>query len=88
MADQPKQPLGNVNLNIDTTPVYYTDTVMWNITPDGVVLNFGQRIMGSEQVKVISRIGMSREFVKQFMADLGKNIALTEVHGQTGKEKS
>lgn len=79
---------GNLNLNIDTTPVFYTDFVNWNITPDGVVLNFGQAIMGSNQIKITSRVGLGRDFLKRFIGDLGKMVALTEGQGQTGKPKS
>ncbi len=86
--DEEKQAQANINLNLENTPVLYADNIFWNISPDGVMLNFGQSIMGSGGVKVVSRVGMSREFVKRFIADLGKNLALTEGHGQTGKAKS
>ena len=88
MEDKIQSAKGNVNLNIDNTPVFFTDNVMWNISPYGIVLNFGQSIMGSGQIKITNRVGMSREFMKKFLADLGKNIALTEGQGQTGKAKS
>ena len=55
----------NVNLNVDTTPVYFSDFVVWNISPDGIVVNFGQKIMGTNQTKITSRVGMSREFAKK-----------------------
>ena len=83
-----KQPQANVNLNIENTPVLYVDNVFWNVSPDGVMLNFGQSIMGSGGVRIVSRVGMSREFIKRFIVDLGKNLALTEGHGQTGKVRS
>jgi len=85
-----KQPVvqGNVNINMDATPVYYTDVIFWNISPHGVVLNFGQVIMGSNQVKIITRVGMSREHAKIFMAGFSKNMVLTEAQGQTGKPVS
>jgi hypothetical protein len=44
--------------------------------------------MGSNQIKVVSRIGMSREFAKKFVKEFGSNLALTEAQGQTGKAKS
>lgn len=83
-----KQPQANINLNLENTPVLYVDNIYWNISPDGVMLNFGQSIMGSNGIKVVSRVGMNREFLKRFIVDLGKNLALTEGHGQTGKPKS
>lgn len=83
---QPQQP--NYNLNIDTTPIFYADDVVWNISSTGVVLNFVQSIMGSNQKKVITRVGMSRELAKVFASLFGKNMLLTEVQGQVGKVKS
>lgn len=85
-----KQPTvqGNININMDTTPVFYADVIFWNISAHGVVLNFGQTIMGSNQVKIITRVGMSREHAKNFMAGFSKNMALTEAQGQTGKPVS
>ena len=84
----PPQVRGNINLNMDTTPAHYTDFAAWNINEDGVSLNFGQIIMGSNQVKIYNRIGMSRHFIKRIIELLGKDLALTEAHGQTGKSKS
>ena len=84
--DKKQQSPGNVNLNLDTTPVLYTDNVIWNIAPDGVMLNFAQGILGTNQIRVAARVGMSREFAKRFLSDFGKNLALTEVQGQTGKK--
>jgi hypothetical protein len=86
--EQTPQVQGNINLNMDTTPAIYADFAAWNINADGVSLNFGQIIMGSNQVKIYNRIGMSRQFIKRIMEGLGKDLALTEAQGQTGKSKS
>lgn len=88
MNEQNQSQQGNVNLNIDNTPVLYTDVIFWNISPDGIVLNFGQTIMGTNQVKIITRVGMSREHAKKLSDKFGKDIALTETQGQTGKKTS
>ncbi len=89
--DDKKQPVpmqGNINLNMDVTPVHYVDFVVWNISGNGVVLNFGHAVMGSNQVKITARVGMSKDFLSRFLSDLGKNLVLTEAQGQTGKQKS
>ncbi len=82
----------NFNLNTDTTPVLFADSVSWNITRAGIVLSFGQTaaigLKRSSVVKIVSRIGLSRDFTKDFLQAFGKNLALTEAQGQTGKVKS
>ncbi len=81
----------NFNLNTDTTPVLFADSVSWNITRAGIVLSFGQTsAIGPKGsvVKIVSRIGLGRDFTKDFLQAFGKNIALTEAQGQTGKIKS
>jgi hypothetical protein len=83
----PVKQSANINLNVDSTPVFFSDFLLWNISPDGVVLNFAQKILGSNQIKIVARIGMSKDFTKKALNDLSKNIALTEAQGQTGKPK-
>ena len=90
MDKEQKQPQvqGNINLNMDTIPALYADFATWNISPDGVIINFGQIIFGSNQVKIYSRVGFSRHFLKRTVELLGKDLALTEAQGQTVKAKS
>lgn len=68
MADQSKQPAGQqVSINLDQTPVLYTDNVMLTSNEDGVVFDFCQRLGSSPQVRVVARIGMSREHAKKLL---------------------
>lgn len=73
----------NFNINLDTTPIFYTDFVQMTTNADGVVLDVAQRFMNTNQVKIVSRIGMSREHAKKFLKELGKLLAMTEGQLQT-----
>jgi len=83
MDDKTKQELA-ININLDTTPILYTDNVIITVNPDGVVLDVTQRLANTNQVRVVSRVGMSREQAKKFTTELGKMLALTEGQGKTG----
>ncbi len=72
-----------INLNAESTPIFYTDIIFMITNEDGVTLEIGQKIFGSEQVKIVSRIGMSRNHAKKFVTELGKLLAFTEGQTQT-----
>ena len=78
----------SINLNPDTTPILYTDNVFMSTNEDGVVFNFGQGVGPSNQIKIVSRIGMSRNHAKKFLKELGNLLAITEGHSQTGEKKN
>lgn len=84
MDDKKKQQELAVNINLDTTPILYTDNVIITVNPDGVVLDVTQRLANTNQVRVVSRVGMSREHAKKFTTELGKMLALTEGQAKTG----
>ncbi len=75
-----------ININVETTPILYTDNIFMTTNEDGVTLDVGQKIFASEQIRVVSRIGMSRSHAKKFVAELGKLLAVTEGQTQSGKE--
>ncbi|HUD44407.1 MAG TPA: hypothetical protein VMR41_02595 [Patescibacteria group bacterium] len=81
---EPQQGLA-ININLDTTPVLYTDNILMNTNEDGVILNIGQMI-GTNQLRVVARVGMSRSHAKKFLKELGKLLALTEGQSQTGEK--
>jgi hypothetical protein len=83
MDEKKKQELA-VNINLDTTPILYTDNVIITVNPDGVVLDVTQRLANTNQVRVVARAGMSREQAKKFTTELGKILALTEGQVKTG----
>ncbi len=86
---QKEQQKINRNLNPQATPILYTDDVFMTISNQGVVLDIGQRIANTNQIQVISRIGMSREHAKELVKQLGNLLAMTDGQLQTGvKEKN
>lgn len=89
MTDEPKKPEEqmSLSLNLDTTPVLYTDNILMTVNPDGVVLDVCQRLGVTNQVRVVSRIGMSREHAKKFIESLTNLLAQSEGRLQTGKGK-
>lgn len=85
--DKQDQPGINRNVNIDNTRVYYSDDISMTINKFGVVFDFGQRLANTNQVQIVNRVGMSREFVKEFYKLLNNLLSLTEGQIQTSKEK-
>jgi len=83
MADDKKQPGIAININLDTTPVLYTDNILITTNQDGVVLDVCQKLGTTNQIRIVSRIGMSREHAKKVAKELGRLLAITEGKGQT-----
>jgi len=77
-----------VNLNLDTTPILYTDNIYIVTNEDGIVLNVMQSVAGTNQLRIVARIGMSRTHGKKFVAEMGKLLALTEGQGHTGEKEN
>lgn len=76
----------NINLNPQQTPILYTDMVFMNVNEDGVTFDVCQKVANTNQLQVISRIGMSREHAKKFVKKLSEILALTMGHSQTGEK--
>jgi len=76
-----------VNVNLDTTPILYTDNIFLTTNEDGLVLDVCQKIGPSNQLRIVSRIGMSRVHAKKFLKELGNLLAMTEGQIQTGIKK-
>jgi hypothetical protein len=77
-----------VNVNLDTTPILYTDNIFMSANEDGLVLDISQKLGTTNQVRIISRVGMSREHAKKFLKELGRLLAMTEGQKQTGEKKN
>jgi hypothetical protein len=75
-----------VNVNIDTTPILYTDNILLHANEDGLTLDVCQKIGSSNQWRIVSRIAMSRNHAKKFLKELGSLLALTEGQKQTGEK--
>lgn len=78
----------DLNINLDITPIIYTDNIFMNANEDGVVLNIGQKVMNTSQVRIVHRIGMSRTHAKKFITEMGKLLAMTEGHLQSGVKRN
>lgn len=78
----------SVNVNLDTTPVLYTDNIFMTTNEDGVVLDVAQKLGTTNQIRIVSRIGMSRSHAKKFVKELGKLLAMTEGSNQTGVKQN
>lgn len=63
-----------VIINIDRTPILYTDNIMVTTNDEGVVVDFCQRIGSTSQVRVVARIGMSRDHAKKFLMVLASQV--------------
>lgn len=82
MAKAEEQQL-KVSLNPEKTQIVYTDTIFMNVNDDGVTLDICQKVGNSNQVQVVSRIGMSREHAQKFVKKLSEILALTHGHSRT-----
>lgn len=81
-AKQNQRQKMNIDVNPETTPVLYTDNVIVTANQMGVVIEICQRV-GPQRLKIVSRVGMSREHAKKMVEEMGKTLAMTE--GQVQK---
>ena len=85
MANSKQDPDLEININLDTTPVLYTDQVFMSANEDGVVIDVCQKVGTSNQMRVVSRIGMSRSHAQKVVSALSDLLAGTAGQLQTGK---
>lgn len=78
MEEQNQTNQHKVNMNPETTPVLYTDNIFMTSHEFGIVIDFGQKMGPTNETRIVSRIGMSREHAKKFLAELGKMLAMTD----------
>lgn len=74
-----------VSVNPDATPIVYTDNVQIVANEDGVVLDIGQRLGATNQIRIVSRVGMSREHAKKLTKALQDALDSSSGQTQTGK---
>ena len=75
-----------INLNPNEVKILYTDMVFMNTNEDGVTFDICQKVGSTNQIQVVSRVGMSRNHAKKFVKKLSELLALTEGQSQTGKK--
>lgn len=90
MEDKTKnqQPQIQIDVNLDTTPILYTDNIYITTNEDGLVLDFAQKLGPTNKLRIVSRIGMSRQHAKKFLNELGRLVVMTEGQLQTNKSKN
>jgi len=76
----------SIQVNLDTTPILYTDNIFMTSNEDGLVLDVCQKLGPSNQLRIVSRIGMSRNHAKKFLNEFGKLLLMTEGQIQTGEK--
>lgn len=84
----PADPKLALNINLETTPILYTDNIFMYTNEDGIVLDVGQKLSNTNQVRVVARVGMSRTHAKKFLSEMGKLLAMTEGNLQSGSKKN
>lgn len=72
-----------VSVNFDTTPILYTDSISMTSNEDGVVFDVLQRVGTTNKVRIVSRIGMSRNHAKKFIQEVSNLLAITEGQKRT-----
>lgn len=88
MNDQkPKeQQAFSINVNLDSTPILYTDNILMTTNEYGIVFDVCQKLGPTNQLRIIARVGMSRIHAKKMLDDLGKLLVMTEGQIQTGEK--
>lgn len=71
-----------VSLPESKADVLFSDAAMVTSSPFGVVIDFGQKVGPTNNVRIVSRIGLSREHVEKLLEVLKNHIMLPK-----GKEK-
>lgn len=81
MADGKQDDDKQVNFSVDPnrTPVLHADSYLIFSNQHVVTLNFGQAIMDSQQQNIVSRIALTRDQAKEFLATLNDHIEKYEV---------
>ena len=77
----------SVSINLDTTPILFTDNVHITTNSDGVVFDIMQKLAATNQMRIVARIGMSRTHAKKFLTEFSRLLALTEGKSRTGTKE-
>jgi predicted transcriptional regulator len=72
-----KKPV-NISINLDTTPILYTDLIHLSANDDGVIFHVLQKTGKMGDLHIVSRIGMSRVHAKKLVQNLSKLLGITE----------
>lgn len=61
-----------VGINLDTTPILYTDNINMSVNPNGVVFDVMQKLGSTNQARIVARVGMSRDHAQRFVNAMAK----------------
>ncbi len=75
-----------IDVNLDTTPILYCENIFMTTNEYGVVLDVMQKLGPTNKMRIVSRIGMSREHAKKLLKELGNLLAMTDGQIQTSKK--
>ena len=75
-----------VSVNLDNTPILYTDGIQMTANEDGIVLDVMQKLGNTNQQRVVARIGMSLSHAKKFANLLSQMANKPEGMKMTGKK--
>lgn len=84
--DEKKKSDMSVNINLDTTPILYTDNIFMTVNEDGVVLDIAQKLGPTNQIRIVSRIGMSKDHARKFLKEMGKLLVMNQGQIETGRK--
>lgn len=87
MDEKNKNQGTNVNINLDTTPILYTDNILISVNPSGIVLDFSQQIASTNQARIVARVGMSKEHAKRFLEQFEAILKVAEGQAQSAEKK-
>lgn len=87
MDEENKNKGTNININLDTTPILYTDNVLISVNPSGIVLDFSQQIATTNQARIVARVGMSKEHGKKFVEQMEAMLKVAEGQTQSAEKK-
>jgi hypothetical protein len=81
MADHNHDDEKPVNFSVDPnkTPVLHADSYVIFSNQHVVTLNFGQSVIDGQQQNIVSRIALTRDQAKEFLATLNDHIEKYEV---------
>jgi len=85
MANQDDKQV-QVTVNLDTTPILYTDGIQLSANEDGVVMDVLQKLGNTNQQRVVSRIGMSLSHATKLANLLAQVAQNPQGMQQTGKK--
>lgn len=77
----------DININLDSTPVLYTDNIFITASSEGIVLDFSQKLVLTNKIRIVARIGMSKDHAKKFSEQLEAMLKVAEGQSQSAEKK-